>query len=156
MNSVKTYTLEEAKRMLENYCAYQERCHKEVVDKLQKMRMIPEAIDIVVVHLLQHNFLNEERFARAFVRGKFRMKHWGKQRITLELRRKDISKTIINIALKEIEPAEYLESFHALAEKKAATIKESNPFKKKKKLADFLLYRGWESHLVYDKVNALF
>ncbi|MDX1773124.1 regulatory protein RecX [Oceanihabitans sediminis] len=156
MKSVKTYTLEEAKRMLENYCAYQERCHKEVVDKLQKMRMIPEAIDIVVVHLIQYNFLNEERFAKAFVRGKFRMKHWGKQRITLELRRKDISKTIISIALQEIEPAEYLESFHALAEKKAATIRESNPFKKKKKLADYLLYRGWESHLVYDKVNALF
>lgn len=155
MNLQKTYSLDEAQKKLEFYCVYQERCHKEIVDKLRNMRMIPDAIDVIVVHLIQNNFLSEERFAKAFVRGKFRIKKWGKYRITLELKKKDISKTIINIALKEIDDVEYLETFHTLAEKKAETITEANSYKKKKKLADYLLYRGWESPLVYDKVNTL-
>ncbi len=156
MQPYKTYTVDEARKKIENYCAYQERCHKEVVQKLQSMHMIPEAIDTIVVHLLQHNFLNEERFAKAFVSGKFRIKKWGKQRITIELKQKDISKSIITSALKTINDVTYLNTFHALAEKKANSIKDTNPFKNKKKLADYLLYRGWESHLVYDKVNDLF
>lgn len=155
MNPLKTYTIDEAQKKLEFYCAYQERSHKEVVDKLKNMQMIPDAIDVIVVHLIQNNFLNEERFAKAFVRGKFRIKKWGKYRIALELKKKNISKTIINSALKEIDADDYLETFHALAEKKAETIKENNSYMKKKKLADYLLYRGWESPLVYDKVNAL-
>ena len=156
MKPVKTYTLEEAKRSLENYCAYQERCHKEVVQKLREMRMIPEAIDVVVVHLLEHDFLNETRFSKTYARGKFRVKKWGKKRIELELKKRDISAYNIKEALKDISDTNYLKTFHELAEKKAASIKETNPLKKKKKLADYLLYRGWESHLVYDKVNELF
>ncbi len=155
MNLQKAYSLDEAQKKLEFYCAYQERSHKEVVTKLKDMRMIPDAIDVIVVHLIQNNFLNEERFAKAFVRGKFRIKKWGKNRLKQELKRKDISKTIIDIALKEIDADEYLETFYALAEKKVETIKEANSYKKKKKLADYLLYRGWESPLVYDVVNNL-
>ncbi|MFD2916779.1 regulatory protein RecX [Psychroserpens luteus] len=155
MNPQKTYTVDEARKRLESYCAYQERCHKEVSQKLYDMRMIPEARDQIIVHLLQHNFLNEERFAQAFVRGKFRIKKWGRQRITLELKRKDISKTIITIALREISDDDYIETFNALAEKKVETIRESNHQKKRKKLADYLFYRGWESHLVYDKIREL-
>lgn len=151
----KTYTVNEARKRMEHYCAYQERCHKEVNRKLYDMKMIPEARDQIIVHLLQHNFLNEERFAKAYVRGKFRIKKWGKQRLQLELKRKDISKTIIKNALTEINDSEYYCCFHELAEKKADSIRESNPYKKKRKLADYLLYRGWESHLVYDKVNEL-
>lgn len=155
MNSSKTYTVDEAQKKLEHYCAYQERCHKEVTQKLYDMKMIPEARDKIIVHLLQHNYLNEERFAQAFVRGKFRIKKWGKQRIRLELKRRDISKTIITIALKEISDVDYYSTFHALAEKKAALIRDTNYQKKRKKLADYLFYRGWESHLVYDKIREL-
>ena len=155
MNPQKTYSVDEAQKKLEFYCSYQERCHKEVYDKLKSMRMIPEAIDIIIVHLLQNNFLNEERFAKAFVSGKFRIKKWGKHRLTLELIKKGLNKTIIKLALNEIEDVAYLNAFHALAEKKAETIQETNTQKKKKKLADYLLYRGWESHLVYEKINAL-
>jgi regulatory protein len=150
-----SYTVDEAKKKLEYYCAYQERCHKEVTQKLKDMSMIPKAIDVIIVHLLQHNFLNEERFAKTFVNGKFKIKHWGKRRLTLELKRKDISKVNINQALSEINEAEYIEVFNDLAEKRLPFIKETNKFKKKKKLADYLLYRGWESHLVYNKVNEL-
>src|SRR5690606_10624460 len=156
MQPHKTYTVDEARKKLESYCAYQERCHKDVVQKLQGMHMIPEAIDTIVVHLLQHNYLNEERFAIAYVSGKFRIKHWGKQRIAIQFKQKDISKTIITTALNTISDNDYLSTFHALAEKKAKSTKEANTLKKKKKLADYLLYRGWESHLVYDKVNELF
>lgn len=155
MISKKTYTVDEAKKRLERYCAYQERCHKEVSQKLYEMRMIPEARDLIIVHLLQHNFLNEERYAKAFVRGKFRIKKWGKQRLQLELKRKDINKTIIAIALKEIDAEDYLHTFNELAKKKLEAIRESNSQKRRKKLADYLFYRGWESQLVYDKIREL-
>ncbi|WP_104735247.1 regulatory protein RecX [Hanstruepera ponticola] len=151
----KTYTLEEAKRTLENYCVYQERCHKEVREKLVKMRMIPEAIDIVVVHLLEHGFLNETRFAKAFTSGKFRVKKWGRKRIEMELKKRDISTYNIREAFKDISDSDYLNTFQELAQKKADTITETNVWKKRKKLADYLLYRGWESHLVYEATNQL-
>lgn len=155
MNSHKTYTVDEAKKKLEHYCAYQERCHKEVSQKLRDMNMIPEAIDVIIVHLLQHNFLNEERYTKAFVSGKLKIKKWGKRRLILELKRKNISKTNINHALTDIDENEYIDIFNDLAEKRFNSIKEKDKYKRKKKLTDYLLYRGWESFLVYDKVNEL-
>lgn len=150
-----TYTLSEAKKKLEHYCAYQERCHKEVLQKLKGMNMIPEVIDVVIGHLLEHNFLNEERFAKNYILGRFKIKKWGKRRLTLALKQKDISKYNINLALNLIGDNEYIDTFNALAEKKLESIRETNVLKKKKKLTDYLLYRGWEPHLVYDKVNEL-
>ncbi|GAA4953848.1 regulatory protein RecX [Algibacter agarivorans] len=155
MQSKKTYTVQEATKKLEYYCAYQERCHQEVRNKLETMYMIPEAIDVIIVHLLEHNFLNEERFAKTFVSGKFRIKAWGRRRLTFELKKKDIGKVNINQALAEIENTEYIEVFNDLAEKRVKLIKENNIFKKRKKLIDYLLYRGWESHLVYEKAYEL-
>lgn len=156
MQTKKTYTVQEATRKLEHYCAYQERCHQEVQQKLRSMHMIPEAIDVIIVHLLQHNYLNETRFAKTYVSGKFRIKAWGRRRLTFELKKKDISKVNINQALAEIEESDYIEVFNGLAEKKANSITESNKHKKKRKLIDYLLYRGWESHLVYEKARELF
>ena len=153
--STKSYTLQEATKKMEHYCAYQERCHFEVRQKLTSMNMIPEVIDVVTVHLIEHNFLNEERFAMAFARGKFRIKRWGRVRISMELKRKDISKVNINRALLEIENDDYLETFNVLAEKKADSITESNIYKKRKKFVDHFLYRGWESHLVYEKAHEI-
>lgn len=155
MISNKTYTVDEALIKLQNYCSYQERSHQEVRQKLIGMRMIPEAMDQIIINLLENNFLNEERFAKTFVSGKYRIKKWGRIRLTSELRRKDVSKYNINKALNEINDADYIETFNALAEKKLPYIKETNKLKKKKKLINYLLYRGWESHLVYDKVNQL-
>ena len=154
-SSKKTYTVQEATKKLEHYCAYQERCHQDVKQKLKDMCMIPEAIDVVIVHLLKHNFLNEERFAKAFVSGKFRIKKWGRRRLTFELKKKDISKVNINQALSSIENEEYIEVFNSLAEKKADSIRETNIFKKRKKLIDYLQYRGWESHLIYEKAHEI-
>ena len=149
----KTYTVDEAQKVLENYCAYQERCHKEVQLKLKKMGMIPEAMDKIIVHLIEHNYLNEERFAKAFVRGKFRIKKWGKNRLVRELKFREVSKYSIESGLSEINPEEYLEVLDELVKKRIAQVKERNPYKKKRKVADYLLYRGWESHLIYEKLN---
>ncbi|GGD18602.1 regulatory protein RecX [Hyunsoonleella pacifica] len=156
MQTKKTYTVQEATRKLERYCVYQERCHKEVRQKLKSMHMIPEAIDVIIVHLLEHNFLNEERFAKTFVSGKFKIKAWGRRRLTHELKQKDIGKVNINQALAEIEESDYIEVFNDLAEKKANSITEPNKLKKKRKFIDYLLYRGWETHLVYEKARELF
>ncbi len=153
MNPQKTYTVDEAQKKLESYCAYQERCHKEVRDKLKEMRMIPEAIDTIIVCLIQNNYLNEERFAKAFVRGKFRIKKWGRNRLVRELKFKEISKYSIDNALKEIDIEDYHETLDELVKKRIDQVKEKNIYKKKRKVADYLLYRGWESHLVYEKLN---
>jgi len=156
MDSTKTYTVDEARKKLEHYCAYQERCHKEVRQKLRDMRMIPEAIDVIMVRLIQENFLNEERFAKAFVSGKFRIKKWGKNRLRRELKFRDISKFSIDAALNEIDLDDYYNTLDALVQKRMAQVKEPNVYKKKKKVADYLLYRGWESALVYEKLNDFF
>lgn len=140
---------------MEAYCAYQDRCHKEVFAKLKEMRMIPMAIDQIMGHLIQEDFLNEERFSKSFARGKFTIKKWGRNRIVNELRKRDISAYNIKTALQEIEEENYLSTLDLLAKKKLEEIKETNRQKKKRKLADYLFYRGWESYLVYDKIAEL-
>lgn len=151
----KTYTVDEATKKLERYCAYQDRCHKEVISKLREMNMIPEAIEVVIGHLIKEKYLNEERFARSFARGKFKIKKWGKNRIENELRFREISKYNIRLAMEEIDSREYVKTFNALAKKRLAEIREKDLQKKRKKLADYLLYRGWESGMVYEKVYEL-
>ncbi len=156
MKPKKSYTVTEAKKNLENYCVYQDRCYKEVTAKLKEMQMIPIAIDDIIQHLVQHNFLNEERFSKSYARGKFNIKHWGKNRIVRELKFRYISAYNIKTALKEIDEIDYIEKLHHLATKKMASTTEVNIYKKRKKIADYLLYRGWESHLVFDKLRELF
>jgi regulatory protein len=154
-NSHRTYSVMEAQSKLENYCAYQERCHKEIVEKLRGMNMIPQAIDLIIVHLIDNKYLNEERFACSFARGKHRIKHWGKIRIVNELKFRKISQYNITTALKEITPEEYCSTFHTAAERQWANIRESNVIKKRKKFCDFLLRKGFESNLIYEKVKDL-
>lgn len=151
----KGYTIQEATKKIESYCAYQDRCHKEVVSKLKEMGIIPLAIDTIIAQLIEDRFLNEERFAKSFARGKFKIKKWGKNRIVRELKFRDISKYNITTALKEIEPEVYLTTLDNLAKKRLDQITETNTQKRRKKLADYLLYRGWENHLVYEKLKEL-
>jgi regulatory protein len=148
-------TVAEAQLKLEYYCSYQERCHQEVVQKLYDLGMKSNEVDAIVVHLLQNNFLNEERFARSFARGKFRIKHWGKIRIVNELKQRQISAPNIKCGLTEISDKEYHDTFDKLAQRHWETIKETNVQKKKKKFCDYLLRKGWESNLVYDRLKGL-
>ncbi|WP_081208545.1 regulatory protein RecX [Salegentibacter sediminis] len=151
----KSYTVKEATIKLMQFCAYRDRSHKEVEEKLREMNMIPAAQEQIIMQLMQEDFLNEERFARSFVRGKFRIKKWGRNKIKQELKFREISSPIVKLALTEIEEDAYLQSLEDLAIKKEKTLNESNPFKKKKKLADFLLLKGYEANLIYEKVNSL-
>jgi len=145
-------TIEEAKKKIEYYCAYQERCHKEVVEKLKSLGMFDTAIDHIVHHLLEQNFLNEERFAKAFARGKHKFKFWGKRRIEQELKFRDISSYNIKTAIKEIED-DYLENFYHLADRKWETIHEKALEKKKKKWIDYLIRKGYETNLIFEALK---
>ena len=151
----KTYTVLEATQKLEYYCSYQERCHQEVNQKLRDMGMIPVAIDLVIVHLIDNNFLNETRFACSFARGKHRIKQWGKIRIVNELKFRKISQFNINIGLKEITADEYFDTFEMCANKNWQSITERNINKKRKKFCDYMLRKGFESNLIYSKMKEL-
>lgn len=150
-----TFSIKETIQKIEHFCAYQDRCHLEVTAKLRSMKITWDEIDPILVHLITENFLNEERFACSFARGKHRIKHWGKIRITNELKAKNISQTLITIALKEITAEEYIATFHTLAERNWESIRETDTLKKRKKFCDFMLRKGFESHLVYEKVREL-
>ncbi len=117
--------------------------------------MIPEAIDQIMAHLIQENYLNEERFAKSFARGKFNIKKWGKNRIVNELKQRNISVYNIKSALAEIDENAYLATFNNLAEKRVATLENGTGQQRRKKLVDYLLYRGWEPQLVYEKAEEL-
>jgi regulatory protein len=149
------FSVEEIKRKLERYCVYQDRCHQEIERKLREFHVIPEAKELILLHLLAHDFLNEERFSKSYARGKFTIKRWGKQRIIRELKFRDISEYNIKTALKEIDDAVYLTAIYGIAEKRNALITEENVFKRRKKLTDFLLRKGYEFDLIYTTVKAV-
>lgn len=147
-------SVNEAIKKLEYYCSYQDRCYKEVITKLKSLGMYQTAIDHILDHLVANNFLNEERFAKSFARGKHKFKLWGKRRIEQELKFRDISSFNIKTALKEIE-TDYLSNFYTLAEKKWLTINEDSLEKKKRKWIDYLMRKGYESQLIFDYLKKL-
>lgn len=140
---------------MEYYCAYQERCYKEVEEKLYSYAVTVSEKEAILTHLIEQNFVNEERFAQSFVRGKHNYKLWGKNRIINELKYRNISSRIIEIALKEIPVTTYLSNFHALAEKNWENSTEQKGPKKNKKFVDFLLRKGYETSLIYEKLREL-
>jgi len=141
--TVKTYTVDEAKRKLEHYCAYQDRSHYQVEKKLREMRMIPEAIDDIVLHLMKENFLNEERFARSYVRGKFRMKQWGKQKIIQGLKQQYIHQNLIHKALEEIDSQEYRTTIKTLIAKKKREYQSKSSYELHQKISRYLYQKGY-------------
>jgi regulatory protein len=151
----KALNISEIKKKLEHFCAYQERCHDEVVSKLRSLGASTIETDETVVYLINENYLNETRFAQSFARGKHRIKSWGKIRIVNELRARNITQYNINLALKEITPEEYDDTFERLAQRHWESLPERNTLKKRKKFCDFLLRKGYESDLVYAKAKSL-
>jgi regulatory protein len=138
-----TFTVEEAKKKLEYYCAYQDRSHMEVERKLDEMRMIPEAKDLIMLHLIQEGFLNEERFARSFARGKFYHKKWGKRKIIQALKQHKIHPKLIDKSLEEIDRRDYIKTIEKLILQKQKDYKEQNPYKLKQKIFQYLLQKGY-------------
>jgi len=141
--------LEKAK----SYCAYQERCHREVSDKLKSWKLNTDEIDFIIGHLLDENYLNEERFAVAFAGGKFRIKRWGRKKIIQKLKEKGISEYCIKKGLEEIDDEVYYSNMVDIIKKKHNSLKDKNPFTKKKKTATFMYNKGYESNLVWEHLN---
>ena len=155
MKSTADLSLKEVIQKMEYYCAYQERCHAEIKEKLYSFQVTPDEKDQIIVHLLDHNYLNEERFASVYTQSKLHQKKWGKKRITLELKAKQISSFLITKSIREIDANEYQSIFDQVSEKHWDTINEKNTLKKRKKFCDYLLRKGWESDWVYEKVKDL-
>jgi len=155
MQKSTSFTVQEAQKKLEHYCAYQERCHQEVIQKLKSLNMIPDAIDQIIGQLITDNYLNETRFAQSFARGKFRIKKWGKVRITRELKARQVSEFNIKIGLKEISVEEYELVFETIFQKIKQAVGHNTPVVQKKKISDYLFYRGWEKQKVYDALRDL-
>ena len=155
MKKKQNYTVDEAQKKLEYYCAYQDRCHAEVIAKLKEMGMILEARDKIVADLIRANYLNETRFSKSFARGKFRIKKWGKNRIIRELKKRGISDFNIKLGLKEISENICQSTFYDLFEKRRKELKELSKVEQKKKMFYYFSYRGWEHSKIYEALAEL-
>lgn len=151
----KHLTKEQALMKLKQYCAYQERSHSEVQQKLWDLGVWRSEHDDIIVKLIEEDYLNEERFAKAFVGGKFRMKDWGRKKIYYALKEKKVSEYVIKQAMKEIDDEAYRETVKELAEKKYASLKAEQYMVRKKKTTDYLLQKGYEPALVTAVVAGL-
>lgn len=150
----KSFTVDEIREKLMKYCAYQDRCHWEVERKLAEFNLIPEAYDEILIYLIENKFLNEERFVHSFVRGKFKLKKWGRIKIQIELKKRKIPTKLIAEALKSIDEIEYTTTLEELFKKKKESLRsEKESFKKKAKIRNFLLQKGYESELIYEIQN---
>lgn len=147
--------LTEIKKKLEHYCAYQERCHQEVSQKLKELGVFGTPMDTIISHLIEQNFLNETRFAEQFVHGKFNIKKWGKRRLLKELKHRHISDWNIKNAMKEISDKAYRECGRALAEKFWSAHQNRPLAVKKKKVWNAMQYRGWETELIMENILRL-
>ena len=151
----KYWSAGEAKGKLETYCAYQERCQWEVRRKLFEKGIHGDQAESLISELIADNFLNEERFSRSFARGKFRLRHWGKIRITRELKLRQISPRCIQYGLSEIDPEEYWDTLLSQTEKKWEKTVEKDLHKKKYKVISYLMAKGFEQDLVQEAVLAV-
>lgn len=155
MNHPPKYSRNVALQRLRRYCAYQERCHQEVRNKLKEWHLYYSEAEQILTQLIEEGFLNEERYAKAFAGGKFRAKGWGRQKIMNALRQKGISSYLITSSLKEIDTPDYSKKLEQLLQKKKISLKEDKPMIQKQKLVRFALSKGYESEMVWAVVNEL-
>ena len=151
----RTITPEEAKQKVLRYCAYQERSHQEVKNKLYEFGLYSSDVNEIISHLITEGFLNEERFAKAFAGGKFRMKNWGRIKIIRELEAKGLTRNCIKLGLKEIDEQDYKASLIRLLQKKDEQIMEDNLFVRRDKIAKYAIQKGFEPELVWAAVKQL-
>lgn len=149
-------TPEQALQKIRHYCAYQERCHSEVKEKLYGFGLHKPDVEKIIGSLIEDDFLNEERYAIQFTGGHFRIKKWGKVKIKYALRQKKVSEYCIKKALNTIDEDEYTETLTALIAQKLKTLKaQKNMFIRKRKLQDFLTQKGFESDLIFAALRTL-
>ena len=151
-----TLTTEQALQKARQYCAYSERCHQDVKEKLYSLNLYSKQVNEIMASLIEDNFLNEERYAKSFAGGHFRQKKWGRQKIKYGLKQKNISTYCIKIALMEIDEDDYKKTMQKLFDEKLKLLKtEKNMFAKKAKLQSYLLQKGFESNLIYELLKDL-
>lgn len=156
MEHKKYFSKEEALQKAKQYCAYQERCHSEVKEKLYGFGLHRNEVDETLSILIEENYLNEERFAIQYAGGKFRMKQWGKVKIKYTLKQKQVSEYCIKKALTSIPENDYRKTLQKLFEQKLKTLKgERNIFIKKRKLQDHLMQKGFETGLVNELIKEI-
>ncbi|PKF74298.1 regulatory protein RecX [Chryseobacterium sp. PMSZPI] len=148
----KSHTFDEIKQKLVNYCVYQDRCHAEVEQKMKEFLLIDEAKEEILLYLLKENFLNEERFTRSYIRGKFYIKHWGKNKIKMNLKQKQISERLMNSCFDEIDEEDYRKTIFRIYEDYSSKQKGLQEYQKKSKTIKYLMSRGFE----YEKINDIF
>ncbi|MCS3798240.1 regulatory protein RecX [Niastella sp. OAS944] len=150
-------TKEQALQKLRHYCAYQERCHMEVKEKLYSFGLRKQVVEESISQLIEEDYLNEERFAIQYAGGKFRMKQWGRVKIKHALQQKQVSAYCVNKAMKEINDDDYEKTLHKLAEQKwnSVTGEGVNLFVKMSKTSDYLLQKGYEAELVRGVIAGL-
>ncbi|RYU94755.1 regulatory protein RecX [Emticicia agri] len=137
-----------------NFCAYQERTQAEVREKLQKLGVEGDEADEIIVYLIEENYLNEGRFAKIFAGSKFRVKHWGRQKILYELKARKLSEHSIREGLAEIDDEDYIETLNTLIEKKKRELRtEKQPAVLKQKVARYAMSKGFESDLIWTILN---
>jgi regulatory protein len=149
----KKYTPAQAFLKAQLFCAYQERYQQEMRDKLYEWGLFPDAVENVIAQLITDNFLNEERFAKAYAGGKFRIKKWGRVKIKLELKKRNISEYCIRKGMQEIDDEAYLQTLKKLIEKKNKETKEKNPLVRNSKVARYVASRGFEQDLIWDVIK---
>jgi regulatory protein len=155
MFSPKRLSKEESLKKIKNYCSYQERSHKEVKEKLYGFGLFKSEVEEILSSLIEHNYLNEERFARQFAGGKFRMKHWGRRKILYELQQKGVNTLNIKLGLKEIDEEKYLEVLQKLASKKWNELSGQQYLVRQAKTNAYLLQKGYEQTLIGEVIGAL-
>jgi regulatory protein len=152
----KTLSPEQALQKARHYCAYQERSHSEVKEKLYALGLFRNQVDITLAALIEDNYLNEERFARQFAGGKFRMKHWGRVKIKYALKQKQVSEYCIKKGLSEIDESDYAVTLEKLASDRWESLSsEPNLFIKLRKTKDYLLEKGYEPQLISEQLRIL-
>jgi regulatory protein len=151
----KRFTPDQALNKAKEYCSYQERSHSEVKEKLYSFGLSKNDVEKIISQLIEEDYLNEQRFAEAFARGKFRMKHWGRVKIIYEMKQKKISEYCIKKALKQIDENEYSDTLNKLAGEKLRSLRsEKNVFVKKRKVMDYLLQKGYERNEIATILNS--
>jgi regulatory protein len=148
-------TLDQVLDKMAKYCAYQERCVKDVRDKLKTFDLPREEKDKILDYLLDNRFVNDERFAKSFVRGKINQSGWGVNKIRFHLMQKGIAKDIIDEALGQTDEDLYRQRLIDILKVKSKTVKAENDYERKRKLAAYAMQKGFEANLVWEVLKDL-
>jgi regulatory protein len=148
---------DEALRQMQRYCAYQDRCHLEARRKLLDLGIFGQDLEEILLALIEDKFLDEERFARSFARGKFQIKGWGRIRITAELKQRQISSYCLRKAMEEIDPEAYLQKLEQQLRTRAEQYNNdpSNPFEIRQRLAQYGIRKGFEPEVVWETLKKM-